>query len=167
MKNWLLALFSILALSGCATVSEQMPKVSAQTNIPFFFSSVIKVYNSAGQGVVIVPQSRGDGFVAEYRYGKRMWQYLWLKREQIPTKLVALSFGESITLPLYRNTSQYSVTIPFAVKVLEHGQVVGFYNYCVSVPPYQNASFDFNFGRRELEALKSGNTGSQCNGYGW
>ena len=162
-----MAVISTVILSGCASLGAYVPKATVDTNIPFFYHAVVKVYNSAGQGVVLVPQSRGNGFVAEYRYGKRMWQYLWLCREKIPTKLVTLAHGESMTLPLPLNTGQQAVRIPFAVKVIEKGKVLGFYNACLTIYPGETMSFDFNFGRRELQELKDGYTGNQCNRNYW
>lgn len=153
-----------LILSGCASVG--MPKATVYTNIPLFYNSVIKVYNSAGPGVVITPQSRGDGFVAEYRYEEGSWKNLWIFRKKIPTKLVTLANGQSMTLPLYRNTTRYTVQVPFAVAVYERGEFVGFYTQCYQVYPYRDASFQFNFGKKELEALGRGYTGRTCNNYG-
>ncbi len=149
-----------LILSGCASV--ELPKATVYTNIPFFHQNGITVRNSAGPDVVITPQSRGDGFVAEYRYGKRMWQYLWLCREKIPTRLVTLKHGESITIPLDRNLSDRTVYIPFAVRVEQGGRILGSYSYCVAAHPSQDNNLEFNFGPRELRALKQGNTGYTC-----
>ena len=165
MQNWLLATLSLIILSGCASVNS--PQVTVNTNIPFFYSSGITVRNSAGSNIVIVPQSLGNGFVAEYKKGK--WQWSCLCYEKIVTKLVELKNGETITLQLYRNTSNRTVRFPFAVKVIERGKVLGSYSYSVSVYPGQDNYLEFNFGPRELRALKQGNTGYQCrnNGFGW
>lgn len=171
MKNWildakwLLTAIGLAILSGCASL--QLPKVTVYTNIPFFYNSGITVRNSAGAGVVLIPQSRSDGFVAEYKLGKRMWQSLWLFHEKIPTKLVQLKHGETFTIPLYRNLSDRTVYIPFAVKVVEKGKVLGSYSYCVSAYPGQDNNLEFNFGPRELQALKEGYTGYSCGSGGY
>jgi hypothetical protein len=167
MKNWLLAIIGTSILSGCASVNG--PKITYRTNIPLFYSSSITVRNSAGPDVVIVPQSRGDGFVAEYQLGKRTFRTLWLVREKIPTKLVELKHGETFTIPLGRNTTDRTVSIPFAVKVIERGKVIGSFSYCLSAYPYQDNVAELNFGPRALRALKQGDTGYQCGnrGYYW
>lgn len=165
MKNWFPTVVVLGILSGCASV--QSPKATIYTNIPFFYNSGITVRNSGGEGVVLTPQSRGNGFVAEYKLGKRTSQSLWLFREKIPTKLVELKHGETITLPLDRNNTNRTVYIPFAMKVVENGKVLGSYSYCVTVYPGQDNSLEFNFGPRELENLKRGYTGHSCSSYGY
>ncbi len=167
MKNWFLGLSVLGILSGCASMNS--PRVTIVSNIPFFYSSSITVRNSAGPKVVIVPQSRGDGFVAEYKLGKRTFRSLWLFPEKIPTKLVELKHGETLTVPLGRNTSNQTVSIPFAVKVIEDGAVLGSFSYCLSAYPFQDNVAELNFGPRELQELKQGYTGYQCGnrGYYW
>ncbi len=166
MRNLLLAWFGefvgislVLIFSGCASI--EAPKATVYTNIPFFHNSGITVRNSAGPDVVITPQSRGDGFVAEYRYEKGSLKTLWIPKK-IPTKLVTLAHGESVTIPLYRNHTDQTVYVPFAVKVIQGKGVLGSYSYCVAVYPGQDNNLEFNFGPRELQALKQGNTGYPC-----
>lgn len=170
MKNLMLAVISMTVMvwvSGCASVGAHIPRATVYTNVPFLGGyDVIKAYNSAGPTVVLVPQSRGDGFVAEYRYEKGSWKNLWIFRKRIPTKLVTLANGQSMTLPLYRNTTRYAVQIPFAVAVYERGKFIGFYTECYRVYPNRNNSYQFNFGKKELQALKRGYTGRTCNNYG-
>ncbi|MBI4992401.1 MAG: hypothetical protein HZB99_04255 [Candidatus Harrisonbacteria bacterium] len=132
------------------------------TNIPFFFNNTIEVQNSAGQQIVIVPKNAEGEFAAEYKYGERIWWTLWIIREKIPTKILGLSHGQHITLPLYYGTSQYTVEVPFSVRVIEDGKVLGFFNDCYSVYPQRSNRFTFHFGREELRRIKRGDPGRLC-----
>lgn len=163
-------LLGIFALSGCAA---SWPKATLSSNIPFFYGGVIQVQNSV-PNTVIIPQSRGDGFVIEVSTGKRSPWCLWLCRERIPIRVATLIIGQSLTLPLYRNTNNQTVYIPFAVKVIEaqrdeeteevQTEIIGFYNECYAVPPYRDSNFTFNFDPPKMEALKRGYTGHGCGG---
>lgn len=169
LQNFCLSMLFAISLSGCSL----MPRATLQGNIPFFYGGVITIYNSAGKNIVLVPQSQNNGFPVEYKYGKRRWYNLGM-REKIVTKVAGIRNGESLVLPIYRNTTRTTVYVPVAVKVLriKNGKtkVLGFYNFCCAVPPNRDSNFDINFGKRELQQLKSGYTGQGCNscgGYSW
>ena len=75
---------------------------------------------------------------------------------------MALGHGETFTVPLGRNTTDRTISIPFAVKVIERGKVIGSFSYCLSAYPYRDNVAELNFGPRELQALKRGDIGYQC-----
>lgn len=164
MKKSLICLIGGLFMTGCA----HLPRGTVQTNLPIFYRNSMTVYNSAGPSVVIIPQSRGSGFVTEYKLGNRNPWCLWLCREKTPIAIAVLAHGQSLTIPLFRNWDDHAVLVPFSLRVFQNGKVVGFYNQCFSVPSNQNAFFEINFTKYDLEALKRGYTGQQCRNYwGW
>lgn len=169
LKIMLLAVVCGL-LSGCAGISAHLPKATLDTNIPFFYRSGITVYNSSSPDIVVIPQSRGDGFVSEYQYGERDPWCLWLCRKKVSATIISVGFGQSAHLPLLMNLNQNTVYTPFSLKVLrkmKNGwRVIGFWNQCFAVPPSQDIYFDLNFSKRELEAMSRGYNGQQCSGYG-
>lgn len=156
-------IFLMLSEYAASDTTSLYPKVTVQTNIPFFYRSGITIYNSAGQGVIIIPESRGYGFVAQYRKEKeRDPAWLWLRRKRTPVERVVLEYGESFNIPLHKNLTNYTIEVPITLKVIENGEMVGFYNQCYYASPNRDSYFDLNFTKRDLKGLKYGYIGNEC-----
>lgn len=147
--------------SGCASL-PQGSLVTVRTTGFTLNRSAVNVYNNAGKNVTVQPFSSGEGFVSEYRLGKRDWACLWLCREKIPTKVFVLKHGDHLRIPMRMNlTGQYrQESIGFLVK--EKGRSVGTYSYCVYAPHDRTITEDLHFGKQELAALKQGYSGRPC-----
>ena len=156
----------VLACSGCGTL-QQGTRVQVKTTGFSLYRSEIMVYNNAGPGVDVIPFSRGAGFVAEYRVGKRKLICLGLCREKIPTKIFAVKHGQSLRIPMRMNLTGRTMEQSIGLKVTQNGRDVGTYVQCVYVPNETAVTRDVVFGKEELRQLKEGDSGRPCGGYGY
>ena len=162
MKLIRVALLFIIALlaSGCGT------RLMVRTTGFNIHPSQITVFNNAGPNVTVQPFSKGEGFVAEYREGKPSPWFLWMRREQIPTKVYVLAHGQHLVIPVRLNNSRYYRDESISLLVRQNGKIVGTYTYCVSIPPSRQVTQDIPFGPYELYELKRGNPGNPCRSRG-
>ncbi len=154
--------------SGCTGMMPKGSKIQIPHNGNGFFRSSITMSKSAGKSVVIVPFSRGNGFVSEYKLGKRQWWCGWLCREKIPTKVFALAHGEHLTTPLLLNASTYTEFLTIGFKVYERNRLIGEYLACVDIPPGNPIHAQRSFTKGNLAAVKRlGSAGNPCQSGRW
>jgi len=168
MRNLAFLLALAAFTSGCTGLMPKGSKIQIPHNGNGFFRSSLTMSNAAGQSVVIVPFSRGEGFVSEYTLGKKKWWCGWLCREKIPTKVFALAHGQQLTIPLLLNTTTYYTSLTVGFKVYERKRLIGEYLTCVDVPPGRPMHTQRSFDKSHLAAVKRlGSAGNGCNSGKW
>jgi hypothetical protein len=168
MRNLTFLLTLVAFASGCTGMMPRGTKIQVPHNGNRLFRSSLTMSNSAGNGVVIVPFTRGEGFVSEYTLEKRKWWCGWLCREKVPTKVFALTYGQQLTVPLLLNTTTYFTYLTVGFKVYQRNQLIGEYLTCVEIPAGQPVHCQRAFDRSHLAAVKRrGSAGATCQSNGW
>lgn len=152
MKKWIastarpLFLFLLVPmfLIGCTINFAKLPIQGASLYIGPRYGGFIRIYNNAGPDITVVPFSEGDGF---------------LTKQSNEQKIIALKFGENLSIPFYVNNNNCTVYVPLGLKVYKNGKFIGFYFYDpIPIEPYawygREIDTTIIFGKRQLERLQ-------------
>lgn len=155
----LLIMVAAVAMSGCPATLQG--RVSVNSDLPFWFGGTLAIMNSAGDGVEIIPSSRGREFVSEYRHGSRQWYCLWLCREKIPVEILVLANGDNANISIFRNGTGQTIEVPVTLKILRGKRLVGFYNLRVCAYSNRDSFQTINFNEDKLRGLTEFNQDSE------